>query len=379
MRKIPFRRALRYLFATLFIIGILFIIKGSFSPPHKGMKAPTASSSPTPVLHLKEDAKEFQKINKPRKGNNFVVKEKPIGPEKPVGPSPEVKDNQPNPRVRGKLPSVKSNPDSNIKKDKTKAKNRKQIQDPLEAAINYVANYDSKTTPVPKLIHQMYGTHRLPKSLDELAEKFRKQENYTHLLWSDYDLDQFVQRFHPSVYSLYRTIPIPHMRSDLTRYLLLYSFGGTACDIEVELIMDLDKWADEERFGLLVGIDSVGTSKSRWGDDEREVKFGQFIISAVPGHEVLAKALYMSQQRMKKAQQISMKDQDYLTGGVLWTDALSEILTTKGKSLKNFKDLRSPELVDDIYILPKNAFSGDKSSVNSMTRAIKQAGARPLL
>jgi mannosyltransferase OCH1-like enzyme len=380
MRTLLGRRALRYLFATLFIFGILFIIKGSYSRPSADMKTTTSSTTPTPVLHMKEDAKEFQKIDKPKKVNNFVVKDKPIGPEKPVGPAKDGNiQPQPNPRIRGKLPPVQPIPSSKLRKDKTKITNRKEVQDPLETAIEYMTTYDSKTTPIPKLIHQMYGTHRLPKALDELVVKLRKQENYTHLLWSDYDLDQFVQRFHPSVYALYRTLPIPHMRSDLTRYLLLYSFGGTFCDIEVDLIMDLDNWTDGKRIGLLVGIESVGSTKSNWGNTEREVRFGQFVLSAVPGHEVLAKALYMSQQRIKNAQQITMNDLEYMTGGILWTDALAEVLSSKGKSLRTLKDLTEPELVDDVYILPKNAFAGDKSSLNGMTRAIRQVGSRPFL
>jgi hypothetical protein len=353
---VPNGRLLRRIFGICFVCGILFIVKGSLGqePVELG---PAEMKSPN-ILHVKEDSKEYQKIEK---GNHFLVKEsnRPrVRPKLPiVQPIPKEREQQ---HVVPLLPIPKA-------KSPTKA--------PLDIAIDFISTFDPSLGSIPKLVHQSYGVEYIPKPYSEYVAKLKQQKGYTHILWTDYDLDQFVQKFHPSVYPMYRTIPLPPVRIDLAKYLLLYSFGGYYCDIEVDVLMDLDKWTDRSQVGLIVGIESILKPMGRRGYSH-ELLFAQYVLASTPGHEIIAKAIYSAQQRIKKSPKLFMKDLDFLTGNQMWTDAVLEKVKI---DVDELKQLQKPKLFDDVYILPKNAFGGDRSSLNGQTRAIREIGSKPIL
>jgi alpha 1,6-mannosyltransferase len=99
-------------------------------------------------------------------------------------------------------------------------------------------------TQIPAIVHQSW---KLPYSENarilQSVNTFKdKNPDYLHLYWLDSDVAAFIKYFHPEILSMFETLHIKVMRSDIFRYLVLYRFGGVWSDTDTLCLKPIDNW-----------------------------------------------------------------------------------------------------------------------------------------
>jgi alpha 1,6-mannosyltransferase len=295
-----------------------------------------------------------------------------------------TKDRNPAPSDGPKKP-VEMNEES-TQKVQEKSKSQTQIKvnsKVLAKAIEFLENeYDATVSLIPKVLHQQYSSEaNVPSRLRQNMENFKyNNAEYLYLFWGDEDLDEFVKHYHPFLYGLYKKLPMPVLRSDLARYMLLYTFGGVYSDLDTVPIRKLSDWSDghQKNVGLLVGIE-VDTDRSDWEDwYPRSLGFCQWTMAAQPGHPVLAKTIFDASRKLKETPKVTEKDVVHLTGPAVWTDAVLSYLNELDVGEKQLRGLEHSTLHGDVYVLPITAFSpgvghmGDKGLTDKEARVEHQ-------
>jgi alpha 1,6-mannosyltransferase len=248
----------------------------------------------------------------------------------------------------------------------------------LQKALLFVlSNYDAKKSRIPTIIHQQYRTKDIPKKYSENVHKFR-QENpgFLHVLWTDSDLDIFVELFYPDIYWVYKNLSLQVLKSDLARYLLILTFGGYYSDLDTEQIRPLSTWADghDDRVGLLVGIE-VDTDREDWKKwYPRSLQFCQWTFAAAPGHPVMTKVVAKVVENLAQhTKKVEETDVVHLSGPGPFTDAIFEGLSANSVAAKDLRNLETPKLVGDIYVLPITGFSPGVGHMGSKPTSDKEA------
>ncbi|KAM0218385.1 hypothetical protein ACHAPA_005324 [Fusarium lateritium] len=181
----------------------------------------------------------------------------------------------------------------------------------------------------------------------------------------------------PEVIDAYRSLPIPVLKADFFRYLILYARGGIYTDIDTYAIQSSVKWLPaqipRDTVGLVIGIEA-DPDRPDWAQwYSRRIQFCQWTIQAKPGHPVLRDII----TRITK-QTLDMKQQGKLekfldrnvvefTGPAVWTDAIMEYFNdarffdmsgSKGPiDYKNFTGMETSKRVGDVVVLPITSFS----------------------
>jgi hypothetical protein len=104
---------------------------------------------------------------------------------------------------------------------------------------------------IPPILHQQWRDAAPPArfaawqaSWQRLGAKWQRR------LWTDATLDAFVAEHYPHFLPIYRGYPLPIMRADAARYLLLERFGGLYADLDCECLRDFDSLLSENRVVL---------------------------------------------------------------------------------------------------------------------------------
>ena len=94
---------------------------------------------------------------------------------------------------------------------------------------------------IPKIIHQTWKTKEIPKELVFCVESWsRLNPGWEYKLWTDVEMDSFVKKEFPEIYSTYVEYPAGIFRADLFRLLVVYKMGGVYVDLDMECIKSLD-------------------------------------------------------------------------------------------------------------------------------------------
>jgi mannosyltransferase OCH1-like enzyme len=91
-----------------------------------------------------------------------------------------------------------------------------------------------KTDTIPRIIHQtapleQYWEAAWDKCQDSWRENF---PDWTYILWTDDEIDDFMKQFFPSFYPLFRAYDRHIKRVDVFRYFVLYEIGGLYADMD---------------------------------------------------------------------------------------------------------------------------------------------------
>lgn len=139
---------------------------------------------------------------------------------------------------------------------------------------------------LPKLIHQtVKDKNSMSCEVQESIQSWIDMNpGYTHILYDDADLLDFVKEHYPALLPVYEGLPSNIERTDTWRYLVLHKLGGVYADSDVKCMQPISTWNQENGFdaAMIVGI----AKRNMKTGDTRE--FNQFVIAAMPGHPVLA-------------------------------------------------------------------------------------------
>jgi len=181
----------------------------------------------------------------------------------------------------------------------------------------------------------------------------------------------------PEVVEAYNAMPLPILKADFFRYLILLARGGIYSDIDTHALKSALEWIPEsvphEAVGLLIGIEA-DPDRSDWADwYSRRIQFCQWTIQAKSGHPVLREIVAnITQETLerKKTGLLNKVDDDKVvdfTGPAVWTDIIFDYFNNEKyfdmKNSKaritweNFTGMTSPKKVGDVVVLPITSFS----------------------
>ena len=108
---------------------------------------------------------------------------------------------------------------------------------------NYVLNSDFKFPDVPQnvnehgiplVVHQMWKDRNIPQKWQTTRKDCMKlNHEYTHILWTDEMLYNFIWNKYSWFYTVFIRYRYNIQRVDVTRYFLLYHYGGVYLDLDL--------------------------------------------------------------------------------------------------------------------------------------------------
>lgn len=181
----------------------------------------------------------------------------------------------------------------------------------------------------------------------------------------------------PDVLEAYDALPLPVLKADFFRYLILLARGGIYSDIDTYAIRSALEWipnsVPREAIGLVIGIEA-DPDRPDWHDwYSRRIQFCQWTIQSKPGHPVLRQIVtHITNEtlRMKRAGQLSgFRGNNVVefTGPAVWTDTIFNYFNddryfdmSDSAGLidwRNFTGMVTAKRVGDVIVLPITSFS----------------------
>ena len=239
----------------------------------------------------------------------------------------------------------------------------------------------TQKTPIPKLIWQIFLDENGPPGHLKPARQSWSALNPDHAL-------ELIDRPGLSFWLGNYLRDRPHLRrvladstprvfkADILRYILLAQYGGVYTDVDVMALKPVATWIPEEYQGLaelVVGIEYDQLDwDGRWPGLEHSVQFCQWTMMAAPGHEVLRtivdRATYavldLADKQSSDLGSLNLTNNDDViatTGPGIWTAVILEYLRKKSNGVdlqyRDFSNLTKPTLLEDVLLLPVNAFA----------------------
>lgn len=215
---------------------------------------------------------------------------------------------------------------------------------------------------------------------EEEASWSRLHPGFTHEVLTDDVAASLVKLFYaavPEVVEAYESLPLPVLKADLFRYLILLARGGVYSDIDTSAIKPAVDWVPEtvprEAIGLVIGIEA-DPDRDDWADwYSRRIQFCQWTIQAKAGHpvlrEVVSRITSETLRRKRGNMLVSTGDKAVIefTGPAVWTDVIFEyfndpryfdMTNSKGPiDWRNFTGMNDTRKVGDVIVLPITSFS----------------------
>ena len=182
----------------------------------------------------------------------------------------------------------------------------------------------------------------------------------------------------PEVVEAYEAMPLPVIKADFFRYLVLLARGGIYSDIDTQALKPATEWLpanfDRSTIGLVIGIEADADRKD-WAEwYSRRVQFCQWTIQSKPGHPALRDLVATITEdtfRMKRMGILKDKKMDKsvveFTGPAVFTDAVFAYFNNKSffdfssratnVSYKDFGGMTVQKKMGDVVVLPITSFS----------------------
>ncbi len=182
----------------------------------------------------------------------------------------------------------------------------------------------------------------------------------------------------PEVLEAYEALPLPVLKADFFRYLILFARGGIYSDIDTFALQSADVWIPKaiprESVGMVIGIEA-DPDREDWAKwYSRRIQFCQWTIQSKPGHPILrdtitriTNATLGLKANGKLSSMHGSEGVVDLTGPAIWTDTIMDYFNdsrffdmsaTLGKiDFQNFTGMETSKRVGDVVVLPITGFS----------------------
>ncbi|MCJ1446678.1 MAG: membrane-bound alpha-1,6- mannosyltransferase Initiation-specific [Stictis urceolatum] len=251
--------------------------------------------------------------------------------------------------------------------------------------LRYQYPYD----PDGKFPAYIWQTWKSTPSSGDFAESLRPMEaswsekhpNFVHEVITDQTAGHLIRYLYasvPEVLEAYKAMPIPVLKADFFRYLILLARGGIYSDIDTEALKSAADWLPKDvppaQAGLIIGIEA-DADRPDWKDwYSRRIQFCQWTIQAKVGHPVLRsivaqiteETLRMKREGHLKRGKLDMSIVEF-TGPARWTDTIFNYINdpayfkidagSKNITWESFTGMESPKKVGDVIVLPITSFS----------------------
>jgi alpha 1,6-mannosyltransferase len=255
---------------------------------------------------------------------------------------------------------------------------------PLKDKLAYQFPYDVET----KFPAYIWQTWKYTPDSADFEEIFRPSEaswsekhpGFIHEVITDQVAVHLLRHLYasvPEILEAYNALPMPVLKADFFRYLILLARGGIYSDIDTYALRSAAEWLPEsvprEAIGLVVGIEA-DPDRPDWAEwYSRRIQFCQWTIQSKPGHPVLREIVAnITLETLKKKQDGTLrnfknKDVIAFTGPAIWTDLIFDYMnderyfdmsTGKGNiTWRDFTGMTAPKKVGDVVVLPITSFS----------------------
>jgi alpha 1,6-mannosyltransferase len=183
----------------------------------------------------------------------------------------------------------------------------------------------------------------------------------------------------PDVVEAYEAMPLPVLKADFFRYLILLARGGIYSDIDTQALQSATDWLppnlNKSTVGLVIGIEA-DPDRPDWDKwYARRIQFCQWTIQAKPGHPVLRDIVATITEdtltmktagRLRKGKLPDKSIMEY-TGPGVWTDALFTYFNNKehfdfssrrsNVTYADFFGITEHKKIGDVVVLPITSFS----------------------
>lgn len=268
-----------------------------------------------------------------------------------------------------------------------KAQNQKPLTEVVTKSLREQLQYQFPYDRAAKFPAYIWQTWKVTPASGEFGETFRPAEaswselhpGFVHEVVTDDAAVYLLKHLYasvPEVVEAYTSLPMPIMKADFFRYLILLARGGIYTDIDTTAIRSTTDWIPNEvprsTIGLIIGIEA-DPDRADWKDwYSRRIQFCQWTIQAKPGHPVLRNIVATITEdalRMKKKGILKEKKMDKsiveFTGPAVWTDAVFGYLNDptyykmdgKNVTWETFTGMESAKKVGDVVVLPITSFS----------------------
>ncbi|KAF2251551.1 glycosyltransferase family 32 protein [Trematosphaeria pertusa] len=323
-----------------------------------------SSSQPVPIRNA-NDLPKPASLTKPKPGSQQPAKQ-----ETTDAPKPHRTDKP------FATPDVPKKPKTQVSLDELRKR-------PLKQQLEYQFPYDVDS----KFPAYIWQTWKFTPAQGEFAEEFREAEaswtihhpTFVHEVITDNVAVHLIRHLFasvPEVLDAYNALPLPVLKADFFRYLILLARGGIYSDIDTAALKSAADWIPSDvpsnTYGMVVGIEA-DPDRADWADwYSRRIQFCQWTIQSKPGHPVLVDVVAnITQETLKrKAEGRLSKDHKGIiefTGPALWTDSIFsffnnpdyfDMSTSKGNiTWEHFTGMKSPKKVGDVIVLPITSFS----------------------
>lgn len=119
----------------------------------------------------------------------------------------------------------------------------------------------AETAEIPKYIHRTYksaNVNELPGSWPSYLETWKSlNPDYNHTIFDDQAAEDYVRETFPEYFEAYNSFPVPILKADFFRYLILLGTGGVYSDMDTSCLKPIDQWAaNQPEAKCIVGIEA---------------------------------------------------------------------------------------------------------------------------
>ncbi|CZR62842.1 related to mannosyltransferase [Phialocephala subalpina] len=270
-----------------------------------------------------------------------------------------------------------------------KPKNGQQLlQDMSRASLRDKLAYQFPYDVEKKFPAYIWQTWKYTPASGEFGENFRpaeaswseKHPGFIHEVITDQVAVHLLRHLYtsvPEVLDAYNSLPLPVLKADFFRYLILLARGGIYSDIDTHALKSAAEWLPEnvprEAVGLVIGIEA-DPDREDWAQwYSRRIQFCQWTIQAKAGHPVLREIVAnITEETLRKKNAgllKGFKDNKVIefTGPAVWTDTIFDFMnderyfdmsTTKGNiTWRDFTGMKAAKRIGDVVVLPITSFS----------------------
>jgi alpha 1,6-mannosyltransferase len=284
-----------------------------------------------------------------------------------------------------------STPEAPKKQPKTQISLEELKKKPLRQQLEYQFPYDAQS----KFPAYIWQTWKYTPAQGEFSEEYREAEaswtilhpTFVHEVITDNVALHLIRHLYasvPEVLEAYQALPLPVLKADFFRYLILLARGGIYSDIDTSALKSAAEWVPKDvspqDYGMVIGIEA-DPDRPDWAEwYSRRIQFCQWTIQSKPGHPILVDVVAnITQETLKRKAEgrltKSHKDIIEFTGPALWTDTIFQYFnnptyfdmdTSKGNiTWQQFTNMKSAKKVGDVVILPITSFSPGIKTMNA--------------
>ena len=277
---------------------------------------------------------------------------------------------------------------------KEKAEKEKQLEEnfrprSLKERLQYQYPYNLEVK-FPAFIWQTWKYDPSSSHFDDNLRPYEaswteKHPEFVHEVVTDENAGYLINYLYaavPEVVEAYKAMPLPVLKADFFRYLILFARGGIYSDIDTMALKGDKKWLpdnyDRSQVGLVIGIEA-DPDRPDWADYySRRIQFVQWTIQAKPGHPVLSDivatitedTLNMTREGKLTKGRLPSKSIVEFTGPAVWTDSVFRYFndpkyfdatmldaSQTNVSWEQFTGMNERKKIGDVIVLPITCFS----------------------